>query len=195
MKTGTIETKLAFNVVITAIIGLLHIALSSGCAMKGPIVADNMHTRLDGRLMCHDNILLDSGFSCEGARLAAANLTGRDISGVKFIQADLRFAVLNETAASGSDFSGANLSRSKLQGADLRGSNLENADLSFADLRGADLRGARLEGARLAGADLRGARIDGSVNTAGAIPPDAAVYAYETKSWGMQPEPDTRISL
>ncbi|WP_415409177.1 pentapeptide repeat-containing protein [Synechococcus sp. A10-1-5-9] len=80
--------------------------------------------------------------SCEGCRLADADL----------VHADLRDANLRDAK-----LMRANLGQAQLDGADLR-----NADLSFTSLRGASLRGADLTGSRLYGTDLRDADLAGA---------------------------------
>ena len=80
--------------------------------------------------------------SCQGCRLADADL----------VHADLRDADLN----------GASLQRANLSQVNLDGANLRNADLSFTTLQGASLRGADLRGARLYGTDLRHADLSGA---------------------------------
>ena len=80
--------------------------------------------------------------SCEGCRLADADL----------VHADLRDANLRDA-----QLMRANLGQAQLDGADLR-----NADLSFTSLRGASLRGADLTGSKLYGTDLRDADLSGA---------------------------------
>jgi uncharacterized protein YjbI with pentapeptide repeats len=95
---------------------------------------------------------------------------------------DFRYATLDRSQLTRSDFYGAKLGGARLvqtdlnsakfraaqfQGANLTGAQLQGADLSEADLQGADFKGAGLQGAdftvtRLQGADLSDARLQGA---------------------------------
>jgi uncharacterized protein YjbI with pentapeptide repeats len=87
-------------------------------------------------------------------------------------QQDLR-QLMTGNACESCDLSGAELSRmrfsgtdlvgSSLNGADLRGSVLYNVDLSNTNLRDADLGGAAVEATQFSGADLSGANLAGTV--------------------------------
>lgn len=83
-------------------------------------------------------------------RLSTKDLSGADLNGVNFGNANLSGADLNGASLCGANLSGANLSD-----ADLSGANLSDANLSGANLNGAELRYANLSGANLRYADLR----------------------------------------
>ncbi|HIG72114.1 MAG TPA: hypothetical protein EYQ46_19080 [Myxococcales bacterium] len=86
--------------------------------------------------------------------LAYTNLSGHDLSGRNFANADLREAILTGTNLSGANLTGARLSGINLAGADLTGAVLANADLTGASLSGATLAGTDFSGATLDGANL-----------------------------------------
>ena len=78
--------------------------------------------------------------------LRDANLSRRDLSGGRFVAANLRGADL-----SASDFSGADFSDASLVGADLSGATLHGASLRFADLSNANTAEASFHGADMTG--------------------------------------------
>ena len=95
------------------------------------------------------------------AFLFQTNLSGANLRGTTFVEADLLFATFIEANMSGADLSLANVSRADLSGADLSGAHLEQANLHQANFRGANLRAANLRGAFLLETDLRDAVLDG----------------------------------
>ena len=107
-----------------------------------------------------------------GESLARRDLTGADLKGLRFAEADLREALLEGADLSDCDFTGADLAGAVLTRANVKGARFEDtklvgANLGFteasgvrfagANLRDAVLYKARLDGAQLAGADLTGA--------------------------------------
>jgi uncharacterized protein YjbI with pentapeptide repeats len=97
-------------------------------------------------------------------RLAAPDLSHRDLAGATAVEVKLAGARLE-----GTDLSGAELRDGLLEGALLKSANLDGAQAFFADLRlanltwatldEANLESANLEGAALPGATLRGAKL------------------------------------
>ena len=91
-----------------------------------------------------------SGYWWHNADLSGANLTGADLTGADLLQADLSGANLTGANLTGANLTGANLTETDLTGANLDGANLTNADLFRADLSGAklyDVTGADFTGA------------------------------------------------
>ena len=80
-----------------------------------------------------------SGYWWHNADLSGANLTGADLTGADLLQADLSGANLTGANLTGANLTGANLTETDLTGANLDGANLTNADLFRADLSGAKL--------------------------------------------------------
>ncbi len=113
-------------------------------------------------------------------RLIAARFVDADLRGALLLFADLRSAQMSGVNASGADlggstFAGADLRDAVLErtvlldcgfsGTDLTGAVLRNADLRYSTMRGtildgADLTGAHLEQLDLRGTDLRRATLD-----------------------------------
>ncbi|MEN9241862.1 MAG: pentapeptide repeat-containing protein [Thermostichus sp. DG02_3_bins_51] len=96
--------------------------------------------------------------------LQGMSFAGQDLTGAKFLKANLRQSDLNHVKAVGVNLFGANLSKANLQGADLRGATLDMANLQGADLREAQLQDsmmwlARVDGAQIEGADFTNALI------------------------------------
>jgi|FaiFalDrversion2_1042247.scaffolds.fasta_scaffold04899_2 uncharacterized protein YjbI with pentapeptide repeats len=96
--------------------------------------------------------------------LQGADFAGQDLSGWKFLKANLRQSNLSHVKAAGANFFGANLSKANLRGADLRGATLDMANLQGADLREAQLQDSmmwlvRVEGVEIEGADFTNALI------------------------------------
>ena len=91
---------------------------------------------------------------CIGINVIGGSLSGFNLRGVQFIQADLGNTDLSEANLQGADLSGANLTLANLKNADL-----SEAKLIGADLTGADLRNAILEDTDLSGADLSQANL------------------------------------
>jgi hypothetical protein len=99
-----------------------------------------------------------------------ANLSGVDLSHIRFGDVTLKDANLAEANLDEAWLVGADLYRANLAGASmrcatltnasLRGANLTNSDLSDADLRSADLTGANLSGALLSRTRLTNAICD-----------------------------------
>lgn len=99
----------------------------------------------------------------DGAVLRGADLRRADLSGGYFRGCDLREANCAKTRITTSDFREANLAGADLTAADwtgavLTGANLARANLSRAKLVKVRLEGADLTGANLSGTDLRGAQ-------------------------------------
>jgi uncharacterized protein YjbI with pentapeptide repeats len=78
-----------------------------------------------------------------------------DLSGMKFLGADLVDADFTGSKLEGADFTGAQLSGATFFGADLRRTKLIRCDLRRADMRGALVHGADLSDSDLTSADLR----------------------------------------
>lgn len=96
--------------------------------------------------------------------LQGVSFAGQDLSGWKFLKANLRQSDLSHVKAAGANLFGANLSKANLRGADLRGATLDMANLQGADLREAQLQDsmmwlARVEGIQIYGADFTNALI------------------------------------
>ena len=117
-----------------------------------PIPADIKNTRdLSGKnLSCMDFI----GANLYRANLYKADLRGADLSGADLYDADLYKADLREATLRRVDLRRADLYKADLREADLRGADLRAVTFIEADLRGADLRGADLRAATLRRADL-----------------------------------------
>ncbi|GIH75284.1 pentapeptide repeat-containing protein [Planobispora longispora] len=94
-----------------------------------------------------------AGAGCDPG--SGPDLSGRDLTTVTDLPADLSCANLTGVRADGVDLGSVRLDRAILRDASLRGTALRQ-------LRGADLRGARLVGARLANADIGGADLRGA---------------------------------
>lgn len=101
---------------------------------------------------------------------AAADFTKADLTGAKFIEADLSAdmknqsmglmrGVLTNAEADGADFTGANMMRAELEFASLKGASLAGADLSMATMGAADLTGADVTGANFRNADVTSTRL------------------------------------
>ena len=98
-----------------------------------------------------------SGANMEGADLAGANYSGRNLKGAHMVGANLN----------GGNFSGANMADANLEGANasngnFSGANLKNALLTGVDFTNANLTGANFKNANLEGANLIGAKITGA---------------------------------
>ncbi|WP_244349333.1 pentapeptide repeat-containing protein [Thermostichus vulcanus] len=96
--------------------------------------------------------------------LQGMNFAGQDLTGSKFLKANLRQSDLSHVKAAGVNLFGANLSKANLQGADLRSATLDMANLQGADLREAQLQDsmmwlARVDGIQIEGADFTNALI------------------------------------
>ncbi len=96
--------------------------------------------------------------------LQGMSFAGQDLSGWKFLKANLRQSDLSHVKALGANLFGANLSKANLRGADLRGATLDMANLQGADLREAQLQDsmmwlARVEDIQIEGADFTNALI------------------------------------
>ncbi len=96
--------------------------------------------------------------------LQGVSFAGQDLTGSKFLKANLRQSDLSYVKAAGVNLFGANLSKANLRGADLRGATLDMANLQGADLRDAQLQDsmmwlARVEGIQIEGADFTNALI------------------------------------
>jgi uncharacterized protein YjbI with pentapeptide repeats len=94
------------------------------------------------------------------AQLQEANLRGAQLQGAILWAAQLQGANLRGARLQGADLldaqlQGANLRGAQLQGADLQAAELQEANLSAAQLQGADLRGAQLQKANLTAARLQ----------------------------------------
>jgi uncharacterized protein YjbI with pentapeptide repeats len=89
----------------------------------------------------------------QGESFANKDLSGLDLSGLKFGNINLQAAIL----------SGVNFKNTDLSGAILAEAILEQADLSAASLRGVNLKDADLTGAKLMGSDLTGAMLEGAI--------------------------------
>jgi uncharacterized protein YjbI with pentapeptide repeats len=100
-----------------------------------------------------------SGMWWHNADLSGANLTGADLTGADLLQADLSGANLTGADLTGADLLQADLSGANLTGANLTGANLTGANLTETDLTGANLDGANLTNANLFRADLSGAKL------------------------------------
>jgi hypothetical protein len=124
----------------------------------------------------------DSNFVPEaclaGCSLAAANLSGVDLSYATLTSANLNGANLNGATLTSANLTGATLNGATLNNGILWGVNLTNGILTNADLGGANLSRANLTGANLTGASLGGNDLfgtlfcnttmpDGSINNAG----------------------------
>jgi hypothetical protein len=96
-----------------------------------------------------------------GAILRGASLHKADLTGGYFRGCDLSNANCSKTRISTSDFRDANLAGADLTGADWTGAVLTGANLSAANLSRAKLVKARLEGADLTGANLKGTDLRG----------------------------------
>lgn len=92
------------------------------------------------------------------ADLKYANLQDAVLQGVNFHKAYLTFANLREADLRDCDFNQAILRQCNLQGALLLNANLTDSKLLEADLSNANLNGVTLDGSNLAGATLEGAR-------------------------------------
>jgi Pentapeptide repeats (8 copies) len=102
-----------------------------------------------------------SGADLSGVRFFAGNLRGADLSGALLIRAVVDMANLSGALLGGADLRWAHLFGSDLRGADLSGADLSRADLTGANLSRADLESAILVDTDLTGADLTGCRIYG----------------------------------
>lgn len=78
-----------------------------------------------------------AGADCTGLTARGANLRGKDLRGIRFIDADLR----------GADLRGASLSRSQLQDVNLTGADLRGANLNRSLIRGVALINVKMDGA------------------------------------------------
>lgn len=91
-----------------------------------------------------------------------ATLSDKQISGVDFHSADLRFRDLSGIIFRNCEFRKARLDWSDLAFSNLRQARLLSACLDHAHLRGACLRGANLRGATMFAANLMGADMTGA---------------------------------
>jgi hypothetical protein len=107
--------------------------------------------------------VLDLSATC----LVAAMLFKDQLSSLEMSEADLRYAMLEDSDLQQATFFKANLSRADLSNANLSGALLWEANLSQANLREANLSGAALADANLSGADLWEANLSGA-NLSGA---------------------------
>jgi uncharacterized protein YjbI with pentapeptide repeats len=122
---------------------------------------------LCGLILCLGVTLLGSPAQAEDYTkrdLQGVSFAGQDLSGWKFLKANLRQSDLSHVKAAGANLFGANLSKANLRGADLRGATLDMANLQGADLREAQLQDsmmwlARVEGIQIDGADFTNALI------------------------------------
>jgi uncharacterized protein YjbI with pentapeptide repeats len=89
--------------------------------------------------------------------LQKAVLSGAQLQGAVFTDAQLQEANLR-----GAELQGAILWAAQLQGANLRGAQLQKANLGGAQLQGADLQAAELQEANLSAAQLQGADLGGA---------------------------------
>ena len=88
------------------------------------------------------------------ANIQHRNLTGADLSGLDFSQADFTGSILECANLSNAKFTAA-----IFFGCDMRGANMTDSDFKRCDMRGAFLLGADMTGANLADADLREGKI------------------------------------
>lgn len=98
-----------------------------------------------------------AGCDKSGMLLRATDLSGANLSRVKFNSTDM-----SESRLGGANLAFSDLSYTTLNGANLADANLEGANLNFAELRGSDLSRANLRDANLADAVLDGAKFDGA---------------------------------
>jgi uncharacterized protein YjbI with pentapeptide repeats len=80
------------------------------------------------------------------------NLTGANLTNIKFNEYDIRYSNLSSADLRGANFSGVNL-----KGLSLVDTNLSNTDLTNTSLVDVNLSGANLSGSDLSGANLKGA--------------------------------------
>ena len=105
-----------------------------------------------------------SGVNFSNANLRRADLSKTNLRGAKFVKADLSCASLYQADCEGADFSGADMSMSYYKAASfkdarmcyctLRNSMGKNALFFDTDLRGSDMLNAFLVGARFDGANI-----------------------------------------
>ena len=95
--------------------------------------------------------------------LCDLNLSGMDLSGVYFTDADLSGADLRGADLSGVDLTKADLSGADLREADLTGVNLNGADLSQSDFRDATLRNSSLKKAIFSETNFLDVRLEGVI--------------------------------
>lgn len=96
-----------------------------------------------------------SSIRLRGANLAGTNLRKADLSGGQFCDCDLRRANLTHARIPLGDFRNA-----RLEGANLTAADLNASVMTGASLAGADLSRANLVKVRLSGVDLTGANLD-----------------------------------
>ncbi|MCG8538146.1 MAG: pentapeptide repeat-containing protein [Pseudomonadales bacterium] len=147
---------------------------------RDDLIAVQCHAESSSVNLCKVNLRsLDlSGIDLNGAnfvqaQLEGANLRGANLSGANFNEAFLSYANLKEANLSGAflvdaHVNSANLSRANLSKAFLAGAFVSWSDLSGANLREAVLVGVLLVETNLSGADLSGADLSGA-NLRGAI--------------------------
>ena len=115
------------------------------------------YAKMDGVIL-GDTIRESNGVSTESLDMGS-NLSGADLSGARFVDAELSGADLSDVYADRPVFARARLRWATLHYAIFINADLSGADLSHADLFGATLRSADLSGATLQLADLTGAHL------------------------------------
>lgn len=110
------------------------------------------------------------GCDKSGTLLGNSDLSGANLSHVKFNSTDLTGSRLASANLSQSDLSYATLNQVNLSGANLSGANMNFAEMRNADLSGANLRDALLDDAILDGAKLDQATwVDGKICAANSV--------------------------
>lgn len=121
--------------------------------------------------------------SCEGCRLADADLVHADLRDANLRNAKLMRANLGQAQLDGADLSHADLSFTSLRGASLRGADLTGSRLYGTDLRDADLSGARLSPQALEEAHWQGAQGIATGSRSHAALHNAGVAAFQAGRW------------
>ena len=121
--------------------------------------------------------------SCEGCRLADADLVHADLRDANLRDAQLMRANLGQAQLDGADLRHADLSFTSLRGASLRGADLTGSKLYGTDLRDADLSGARLSPQALEEAHWQGAQGVAAGSRSHAALHNAGVAAFQSGRW------------
>lgn len=121
--------------------------------------------------------------SCEGCRLADADLVHADLRDANLRDAKLMRANLGQAQLDGADLRNADLSFTSLRGASLRGADLTGSNLYGTDLRDADLSGARLSPQALEEAHWQGAQGISNGSRSHAALHNAGVEAFQADRW------------